>query len=313
VDGGDVRGLDLGGGDLGGSGWEFGPLRGGFVTEVHGGAGIAASDSSFERAGIPLRAARNVPGAVTEPRGATTAVAQQRPGYGGYVAPILTGLLIAAAGLVPWTVLARLNAQVRPDLPWAGVVTLGYLAALLMWLNGSGPPRRTAEPRRQLLRLWPRRTPDAANAGSLTLGAAVALLGLLYLLWIMIGGLSPMPDLTAFPTTSYRWSMFIVGGVTAGVVEEAAFRGYMQSGLERHDRANALWITSLVFVAAHITQGIGAVLLLGPGLFVASMLYGTLVRRTGTILPGIVIHVVGDLAYVSFGVLRGGGSLLFVR
>jgi len=104
-----------------------------------------------------------------------------------------------------------------------------------------------------------------------------------------------------------------MGGVTAGVVEEVAFRGYMQTGLEQYDRANALWITSLVFVAAHITQGLGAVVLLGPGLFIASMLYGTLARRTGTIIPGIVIHVFGDLAYTYFGVLRGDGSLLFVR
>ena len=96
-------------------------------------------------------------------------------------------------------------------------------------------------------------------------------------------------------------------------VEEVAFRGYMQTGIERHDRENAIWITSLVFVASHITQGIGAVLVMGPGLFIASMLYGTLARRTGTILPGIVIHVLGDLARVYFGVLHGDGGLLFVK
>lgn len=68
-----------------------------------------------------------------------------------------------------------------------------------------------------------------------------------------------------------------MGGITAGVVEEAAFRGYMQTGIEAHDRDSAIWVTSLVFVAAHITQGIGAVLVMGPGIFIASLLYGTLV------------------------------------
>jgi membrane protease YdiL (CAAX protease family) len=87
----------------------------------------------------------------------------------------------------------------------------------------------------------------------------------------------------------------------------------MQTGIEAHDRDNAIWVTSLVFVAAHITQGIGAVLVMGPGIFVASLLYGTLARRTGTVLPGIAIHVLGDLARVYFGVLRGDGSLLFVH
>jgi hypothetical protein len=46
-------------------------------------------------------------------------------------------------------------------------------------------------------------------------------------------------------------------------------------------------------------------------MFVASMLYGVLARRTGTIVPGMVIHAAGDLARVYFGVLRGDGSLLF--
>jgi hypothetical protein len=44
----------------------------------------------------------------------------------------------------------------------------------------------------------------------------------------------------------------------------------------------------------------------------AAVRYGTLARRTGTILPGMAIHVLGDLARVYFGVLRGDGSLLFV-
>lgn len=233
-------------------------------------------------------------------------------GARGYIAPILTGLLIAAAGLVPWTLLAQVNARVRPDLPWAAVASVAYLVPLLLWLNGSGPPSRTAEERRLRLRLWPRTTSNAEDTSGLTVGTLVALLGLVYVLWIMMGRLSPVPDLSAFPTTSFRWSSFIMGGVTAGVVEEAAFRGYMQTGLERHDRRNALWITSLVFVALHITQGIGAVLLLGPGLFVAAMLYGMLAQRTGTILPGIAIHTLGDLARVYFGVLGGDGSLLFV-
>jgi membrane protease YdiL (CAAX protease family) len=231
------------------------------------------------------------------------------PPFGAYGVPILAGLLIVAAGLVPWIVLARINASVRPEFPWAALVTLGYVGILLAWLNGWGPPRNTADHRRQRLRLWPRSAPEREG---LSAGIVVAFLGLLYVAWIAISLLSPMPDLSAYPTTSYRWSMFIMGGVTAGVLEEVGFRGYMQTGIERHDSDNAIWITSLAFVAAHITQGLGAVLVMGPGLFIASMLYGTLARRTGTILPGMVIHVFGDLARVYFGVLRGDGSLLFV-
>lgn len=168
--------------------------------------------------------------------GSTTTTVHQPTTFGGYIAPILTGLLIAAAGLVPWTLLAQVNARVRPDLPWAAVASLAYLVPLLMWLDGSGPPRRTAGRRRQRLRLWPPSPPDAKDASGVPVAALAALLGVVYVLWIMLGRSSPTPDLSAFPTTSYRWSMFIMGGVTAGVVEEAAFRGYMQTGIERHDR-----------------------------------------------------------------------------
>jgi len=136
-------------------------------------------------------------------------------------------------------------------------------------------------------------------------------LALLYGLWIIVGRLSPAPDLSPYPTTAYRLSLFLMGGVLSGVVEETAFRGYMQTGLERHDPKNAVLITSLVFVGSHITQGLPALLVLGPGLFAASILYGLLVQRTGTILPGIVIHVVGDLLYFFFGVLRGNADPLF--
>lgn len=232
------------------------------------------------------------------------------PPFLTYVVPVLTGLLIVAAGLVPWTVLARINASVRPDFPWAALVTLGYVGILLAWLNGWGPPKNAADDRRQRLRLWPRDTPESEG---LSVGIIVVFLGLLYVAWIAISLQSPMPDLSVYPTTSYRWSMFIMGGVTAGVLEEVGFRGYMQTGIERYDSDNAIWVTSLAFVAAHITQGLGVVLAMGPGLFIASMLYGTLARRTGTILPGMLIHVLGDLARVYFGVLRGDGSLLFAN
>ena len=227
-----------------------------------------------------------------------------------YGVPILVGLLILAAGIIPWMALARINASVRPDLPWAALVSVAYIGILLAWLHGLGPPARTAIDRRQRLRVWPRSSP---KSDGIPVGAVVLLLGSVYFAWTVISLLSPMPDLGAYPTTSYRWSMFIMGGVTAGVLEEAAFRGYMQSGIERHDPDNAIWITSVVFVAAHVSQGVGALLVMAPGLFIASMLYGMLARRTGTILPGMIIHVLGDLSRVYFGVLRGDGSLLFAN
>lgn len=219
--------------------------------------------------------------------------------------PVLGGLLIAAAGIGPWLVLSGWNRTIRPDIPWGAAATLGYVAialAVVAWLIRRGHAG--------LLRIWPpQRTADAdfVSAPALLAGFLV-----LYLAWIAIARLSPMPDLSAFPTTAYRWSMFLMGGLMSGLVEEVAYRGYMQRELERVVPTQAIAITSAVFVLSHLTQGLGAVLVLGPGLFIASYLYGLLAQRTGTILPGIAIHIAGDLAHAFFGVLRGDGSALFV-
>lgn len=230
-----------------------------------------------------------------------------------YVGPIVTGALIAFAGAGAWVALARLNAAVRPDIPWAAGAMAIILVALVTWISGVGPPRATATTRRELLRMWPPQRDAARRAGGLSTAAMVLLLAALTAVWIGIGRSSPVPDLSEYPTTIYRWSMFVMSPIVAGVIEEAAFRGYMQRGLERVDPRNAVWITSLVFVASHITHGLDAVLLLGPGIFAASMLYGHLALRTGTIVPGMCVHVIGDLTYTYFGVLHGNGSLLFVQ
>ncbi|HET9425330.1 MAG TPA: CPBP family intramembrane glutamic endopeptidase [Gemmatimonadaceae bacterium] len=231
---------------------------------------------------------------------------------GRYLIPIVTGLGITVAGLVPMVLLGQVNARARPDLPWAAILILVYYAVLVAWLSGAGPPRRTADQRRRRLRLWPPQPEERATTEGVPAMAIVALLAILTVAWVMVGRMSPIPDLSAYPTTAYRWSMFLMGGLAAGLVEEVAFRGYMQTGIERHDPNNAVWITSLVFAGSHLVKGLGALPLL-PGFFIASLLYGTLARRTGTIIPGILIHTLGDLAYMYFGVLRGDSSLLFVR
>ena len=80
-----------------------------------------------------------------------------KPALRVQVQPVLAGLLVAAVGILPWTILARRNAALRPDLPWAAIATIVYLVVLVTWLNGAGWPRRTAAWRRWQLRLWPSR------------------------------------------------------------------------------------------------------------------------------------------------------------
>ena len=234
-----------------------------------------------------------------------------------YVRSILAGLLIAALGVMSWMLLARRNAVLRPDVPWAALTMIAYLALLLAWLNGAGWPRRTAAWRRWHLRLWPDRAimvGEPNKGGRSRLEAAAPLVagwGVLTLLWILVSRPATVPDLSAYPTTAYRFSIFFIGALVSGVVEEAAFRGYMQRGLEAYGVERAVLVTSLVFTLLHGVHGLGTLLVVGPGFFVASALYGVLAVRTGTVIPGMILHTLGDLAHMYFATLRGDGRLLF--
>jgi len=232
-----------------------------------------------------------------------------------YLAPIALATAVLVVGLAPWLVLAPLNARVRPELPWAAIATAVFLIAYVWWLAGGGPPRAWRDGRRYSLRLWrptPRARTGAGIRSAAGLLALLALLAVLYVLWaVVVQASRPPPDLSAYPTTAFRFSVLIMGPVVSGVVEEAAFRGYLQSRLERYGPGTAIVVTSIVFVLFHGVNGPSTLLVLGPGFFAASMLYGYLAYNTGTIVPGMVMHVFGDLAYAYFGLLGGDASLLF--
>jgi membrane protease YdiL (CAAX protease family) len=124
-------------------------------------------------------------------------------------------------------------------------------------------------------------------------------------MWIVTSPDQLITDFSDYPTPAYRISLVVMGALVSGVVEEAAFRGYLQSRLEEFGPTYAILVTSAVFVLAHVTHGVVAMLLMAPGYFVASLLYGALAWRTGSILPGMALHVTGDFLHTMF-VLLGG-------
>jgi membrane protease YdiL (CAAX protease family) len=73
----------------------------------------------------------------------------------------------------------------------------------------------------------------------------------------------------------------------AGVVEEMAFRGYMQRHLEPIGPTFAILVTSAVFTLLHASQGLTYLLAFAPGIFLASVVYGHLALKSGSILPGM--------------------------
>ena len=241
---------------------------------------------------------------------ATSNVATPKVGKTVAVA-LMMGVAISLSGTLAWVALIRLNVREHPESPWAAVATAGWLGLMLVWLSGRGWPRSTAAFRRFHCRLW-RPQPGAWSGESLAtvLSLIGAMVGL-SMVYVLMGANRPPVDVSAYPTTAIRFSILIMGPLVAGVVEELAFRGYMQSHLERIGPTFAILVTSAVFTLSHATHGFAYLLVVAPGFFLASVVYGYLAQKSGSILPGMALHVAGDLAFAYFALLGGDSALLF--
>ena len=82
-----------------------------------------------------------------------------------------------------------------------------------------------------------------------------------------------------------------MGAPVAGVIEEAAFRGYMQGPIERRSGLTvAILVTGTMFAIAHLDF----TLILWPYYVAVAALYGTVTSFTGSILPAVVLHTAGN-------------------
>ena len=116
-----------------------------------------------------------------------------------------------------------------------------------------GPPESTSDLRRASLRAGP--VPGRAWVWSLVAGglALVALvLGLRLANRLVVLPAQQLPDLGAVPQHTVV-ALLVMSAPVAGIVEEAAFRGYMQGPIERrYGIAVAILITGTMFAVAHL-------------------------------------------------------------
>jgi hypothetical protein len=79
------------------------------------------------------------------------------------------------------------------------------------------------------------------------------------------------------------------------VTEEAAFRGYMQSPVERrYGLAVAVLVNGTLFGLLHFPTHPAEVLWMLPYYVAVSAVYGGLTWAANSILPALVLHVAGD-------------------
>jgi membrane protease YdiL (CAAX protease family) len=223
------------------------------------------------------------------------------------VRAVLSGFALSAAGTLPWAAFAYLNLNYLPAVPWALVPSAAYLWLFWRYARGEGWPRSTAQARRALLR---------ANPLGPEVWSAALVAGILGL-WGIVLGISvygrlvalphqPPPDLSRVSGATILF-LLVMGAVVAGVVEEAAFRGYMQGPIERrHGPVAAILVTGLVFALAHFTHR-EVTLVLVPYYVAVALVYGAIAFLTDSILPSLALHAFGNVLS-GIQLLLGGGA-----
>ena len=209
---------------------------------------------------------------------------------------VLAFLLAVFAGGV-WTVLLITNLRITPGIPWSVVVMGGVLWLMWQYLNGRWAPRSTSEWRHRLLRANP------VSRSVFTLAVIAGVLGVVALagLWIVLSQLvkTPshiLPEFSKYPLVTVV-AVVVMACLVSSIAEEASVRGYFQGYLERRlSGLPAILISSLLMTPGHsLTQGFVWPTILFY--FLVDMMLGTTAYLTKSILPGLVVHVVGLLTF----------------
>jgi membrane protease YdiL (CAAX protease family) len=98
-----------------------------------------------------------------------------------------------------------------------------------------------------------------------------------------------MPAITAF-------LLLVMSAVVAGVTEEAGFRGYMLGPIERrYGLLSAILVTGAAFGLLHFPNHPNQVLTMLPYYIAVSAVYGGMTSASNSILPAVVLHVIGNV------------------
>jgi membrane protease YdiL (CAAX protease family) len=107
-------------------------------------------------------------------------------------------------------------------------------------------------------------------------------------------------DFSFIPSLPLQWIAAVVSAASAGICEETGFRGYMQQPIERRRGApTAIFVSSVVFMLLHLTKS-WAMVGMVPIVFIAGVLLGLLAWSSGSLMPGIIGHVVMDIGLFAY-------------
>jgi len=211
-------------------------------------------------------------------------------------------MLITFVGSAPRSALFLANLRIFPQITWAVPITALYLWFFWRYLHGAGPPESTSLERKHNLRANP--LPARLWLWSLLTGG-LALVTLVFALRLANRFVAlptqTFPHLEGVSQTTIV-ALLLIAAPAAGIIEESAFRGYMQGPIERRvGLLPAILITGTMFAIAHLDF----TPILWPYYVAVAAIYGTITHAAGSIFPAIFLHTAGNL-YSNFDLYLHG-------
>jgi membrane protease YdiL (CAAX protease family) len=212
---------------------------------------------------------------------------------------IISGLLIALVSANVWPLLL-----LNLGMPLAAIAEAIFLALYVWWAGGGGPPRTTQAARAKAFR----RGSPAPKQWSWGLIAALFFAVSIHASIVLLFRIVPYPmaafrqgyDFSFIPSLPLRWIAVVVSAASSGICEETGFRGYMQRPIEqRHGAPVAILISTLFFTTLHLTKN-WAIAGMVPIVFGAGVLLGLLAWSSGTLIFGMIGHVVMDIGLFAY-------------
>lgn len=212
---------------------------------------------------------------------------------------IIGGLLIALPAANVWPLLL-----LSLGVPLATIAETVFLGLYVWWARGGGPPGVTQAARSTAFR----RGRLSSRQRFWGVIAALFFAATIHASIVLLFRLVPFPmtafrqgyDFSFIPTLPLRWLAVVVSATSAGICEETGFRGYMQRPIEqRHGTLAAILISALFFTVLHLTKG-WAMAGMVPIVFGAGVLLGRLAWCSGSLIPGMIGHVVMDIGLFAY-------------
>ena len=212
---------------------------------------------------------------------------------------IITGMAMVLFAANVWPpLLASLG------VPLAATIEVAILGFFVWWARGGGPPQRTHAARVLAFRSGALSPAQCGWGVIAALAFAVTIHAAIVLLFRFV----PYPteafrrgyDLSFISSLPWRWVAVVVSAISAGMCEETGFRGYLQQPIEqRHGARTAILVSSFFFLLMHLNQAWAMIGML-PIVFGAGVLLGLLAWSSGSLMPGMIGHIVMDIGLFAY-------------